>query len=135
MLNFDKFYMTSPASAGLFAFWVIRESPLQGYLTLWRRWGWGPASRDSYCLEQRSSSPYKDRSSCKGERFLFFIKVLEGVWGNFSKEVPPHRSLYFNKGFKNLPVYEFSHAAICSGVPVATTVPPPSPPSGPRSMM
>ena len=31
------------------------------------------------------------------------------------------------------PVYDFSHSAICSGVPQATTVPPPSPPSGPRS--
>ena len=31
------------------------------------------------------------------------------------------------------PVYELGHAATCSGVPTATTSPPRSPPSGPRS--
>ncbi len=36
---------------------------------------------------------------------------------------------------KNWPVYDRSDFAICSGVPVATTCPPASPPSGPRSMM
>ena len=34
-----------------------------------------------------------------------------------------------------IPVYESLLSATCSGVPVATTVPPPSPPSGPRSII
>src|SRR5699024_6987692 len=38
-------------------------------------------------------------------------------------------------GRRKRPVWECSQAAISSGVPVATMRPPPSPPSGPRSMM
>ena len=38
-------------------------------------------------------------------------------------------------GFSAAPVNDMSCAAICSGVPVATTVPPPLPPSGPMSMI
>src|SRR3989304_4857540 len=34
----------------------------------------------------------------------------------------------------NLPVYDLSTLASSSGMPYATTSPPPSPPSGPRSM-
>ena len=108
MLNFDKFYMTSPASAGLFAFQAIRESPLQGYLTLWRRWGWGPASRDSYCLEQRSSSPYKDRSSCKGERFLFSLKFLKGCGGTSFKKFPHVILFTLTKALRTYP-YTTAH--------------------------
>ena len=43
--------------------------------------------------------------------------------------------LYYNTFFKNCPVYEFLHFATSSGVPTATTVPPPSPPSGPKSII
>jgi len=39
-----------------------------------------------------------------------------------------------SRAFKNLPVYDALHAAIASGVPVATTSPPACPPSGPRSI-
>ena len=40
-----------------------------------------------------------------------------------------------SSGFKYCPVYDCGTAAISSGVPVATMVPPRSPPSGPRSMI
>ena len=36
---------------------------------------------------------------------------------------------------KYFPVYDFSHSATCSGVPDATTHPPPLPPSGPISII
>jgi hypothetical protein len=39
-----------------------------------------------------------------------------------------------NNGAKNRPVWLSALAAICSGVPVATIRPPPSPPSGPKSI-
>ena len=42
---------------------------------------------------------------------------------------------YYNTFFKNSPVYDSLHFAICSGVPVAMIVPPLSPPSGPRSII
>lgn len=38
-------------------------------------------------------------------------------------------------GFRYLPVYDSETSATFSGVPVATIVPPLSPPSGPRSIM
>ena len=41
---------------------------------------------------------------------------------------------FFSKGFKYLPVNESFTLTISSGVPLATTVPPPIPPSGPISM-
>ncbi len=37
-------------------------------------------------------------------------------------------------GLRYFPVYDFFTLATCSGVPVAITCPPPSPPSGPRSI-
>src|SRR5690606_13500921 len=38
-----------------------------------------------------------------------------------------------NSGFKNLPVCEALTFTTCSGVPSATIIPPPEPPSGPKS--
>lgn len=43
--------------------------------------------------------------------------------------------LYFRYFFRYFPVYDLSQAAISSGVPHFTSVPPPTPPSGPRSMI
>ena len=37
--------------------------------------------------------------------------------------------------FKNFPVYDLSFFTICSGVPTAIISPPPSPPSGPKSII
>ena len=54
-------------------------------LTSWRRRGRGPASCGSYSNEKRQNIPVLPMT--------FSHKVLEGVWGNFSKEVPPHNPL------------------------------------------
>ena len=42
---------------------------------------------------------------------------------------------FFSSFFRYCPVKEALHSATCSGVPQHTTVPPPSPPSGPRSII
>ena len=41
----------------------------------------------------------------------------------------------YNTFLKNSPVYDSFDLATSSGVPVAITVPPPSPPSGPKSII
>lgn len=53
-----------------------------------------------------------------------------------SADAHPHSAdLPFSMRFRYCPVYDRSQAATSSGVPVQTISPPPSPPSGPRSMM
>ncbi len=42
---------------------------------------------------------------------------------------------YFKTSLRNCPVYEALSSATSSGVPMAMTIPPPSPPSGPRSII
>src|SRR6185369_11774872 len=50
-------------------------------------------------------------------------------------DLRPTRAHAFNTAFRNWPVYERSASwATASGVPAATTCPPASPPSGPRSI-
>ena len=43
--------------------------------------------------------------------------------------------IYSKYFFKNFPVYDLSFFTICSGVPIPTTSPPLSPPSGPKSII
>ena len=45
------------------------------------------------------------------------------------------RIFYFKYFLRYLPVYDFSHSAHSSGVPLNITVPPPIPPSGPKSII
>src|SRR6266481_9135672 len=47
---------------------------------------------------------------------------------------PIHLLPYFKTFFRKRPVCDFAHATIALGGPTATTLPPSSPPSGPRSM-
>ena len=50
------------------------------------------------------------------------------------KDIPIdiYLSKYF---FKNFPVSDSGFLEICSGVPIATILPPASPPSGPKSII
>ena len=54
--------------------------------------------------------------------YIYFLKRLFFLYKNY------------NNGLRYCPVNDFSTFATCSGVPLATIVPPPSPPSGPRSI-
>ncbi len=73
-------------------------------------------------------------SSVRNSNMLEFLPGLLWLRG-----VPMLFKLYFdyyrNMLRRNFPVYDFLFLEITSGVPVATTRPPASPPSGPRSIM
>ena len=61
------------------------------------------------------------------------VLFFRGVgWVLFQKRMRP--IYYFSIRFRYCPVKLAGQAATSSGVPVTTMVPPPSPPSGPRSM-
>ena len=104
----------------------------------------------------------KQEKRCRGNAFLYIIKFLCGYEAlNLTKYRHRHNNrckrnllllhrftaqcayflflfLFFSfsrHSFIYCPVYEFSHFATCSGVPAQTSVPPLSPPSGPRSII
>ena len=62
--------------------------------------------------------------------FLYFYKNTFSLNDNCI-----YIQFFFSIRFMYAPVYDFLHFATSSGVPQATTVPPPEPPSGPISMM
>ena len=53
-------------------------------------------------------------------------------WGNVQDDFADNYQKYF---FNHWPVYDVSHFDTSSGVPVVTIVPPPIPPSGPKSII
>ena len=66
-------------------------------------------------------------------RILGLKRSVSGFAAKTYKLKTPPR--YFNIFLRYCPVYDSEHLAIASGVPLATIVPPLSPPSGPRSMI
>lgn len=62
----------------------------------------------------------------------WYKKTQEISWVFYSVWISPPKLRYF---FKNLAVCDIGFSATSSGVPAATISPPPSPPSGPKSMI
>ncbi len=61
-----------------------------------------------------------------------------GVTSTVTPPVMSQKKMYnycMSSRLRKRPVMEFSATATCSGVPLATTSPPPRPPSGPMSMI
>lgn len=91
------------------------------------RWGAMLPSDKTLQTRPKRPPPPEQRAHAKygGVHFLFvsfaYIRVLV--------------SCHFKTFFKYFPVCEFLLFATCSGVPFATTCPPPIPPSGPISMI
>ena len=89
---------------------------------------------DSLCYPMWLAEKYLDGTGRAGFLTDRFVQALGLAVSVLRKEQDHTRSEYrFSR--KNCPVYERSFAATSSGVPCAITVPPPSPPSGPRSMI